>query len=269
MKRLLLFLLMAFVFASTAEAQANKKKAAAAPAKATKPASLAVAPKLSTKEPAFAGFTGSFMQFGNVSGNNRPFTMAVEYKQWIFEVKGTANAGHNTPDLDALLEDIVAVVAYYDAVGKAADGTDYQAGLFDLMIYLEDSPIKVSDLNFTLKGKAAQGSSIITQAKKWNFEPGQVFKTQKYSSAIFKAQAATLDKSDIEREEKAEKKRVADSIAKVEKMKRDSIAKVEKMKRDSIAKVEKMKKKRKKPVVEDDEDEDEDEPPRKKRKKRK
>jgi hypothetical protein len=284
MKKFLLFLTLVFAFASTAEAQKN------------------VAPKLDSKEPSFAGFTGSFVKFGAVSGGNRSFTLNVEYKPWFFEISGAANAGINTEDLDILLEDIVAVVAYYDAKGKAED-TDYQAGIFDAMLYLEDNPINVSNLKITLKGKAASGASVLNQAQKWNFEKGEVFKNQKYSNAVFRAQAATLDKSDIEREQKAEKKRVADSIAREEKKVADSIAKIEKRKRDSIAaekkrvsdsiaevkaleekarrkaaaekkrkaeeeqeELSRKKTKKKKPAVEED---DEDEKPRKKTKKRK
>jgi hypothetical protein len=217
MRKFLLFLSLVFVFANTVEAQKN------------------VAPTLGSKEPAFAGFTGSFVKFGAVSGGSRHFTVSVEYKSWLFEASGMANAGINTLDLDVLLEDIVAVIAYYDAKGKAEDGSEYQAGFFDLMLFLEDNPITISNLKFSLTGKAAPGTPTLNQAQTWNFEKGQVFKNQKYSNAVFRAQAATLDKADIEREQKAEKKRVADSIAREEKKVADSIAKVEKRKRDSIA----------------------------------
>ncbi len=63
---------------------------------------MSVAPKLTDKEPLFIGFTGSFMKFGKVSGESRPFTMTVEYSPWFFTIKGNANAGHNTVDLDIL-----------------------------------------------------------------------------------------------------------------------------------------------------------------------
>jgi len=274
MRNFLLILSLAFMLVGNVDAQTKKTT----PAKATqaKPAPKPEAQPvvISTKEPAFAGFTGGFIKFGSMSGNGRQFTMSVEYKPWFFEVSGTANAGHNTADLEILLEDIVAVVAYYDAKGKAADGTDYQAAIFDLMIYFEDAPIAVSNLKFTLIGKAAQSSAVIAQARTWNFEQGQVFKSQKYSKTILRSQAAALDKSDIERELQAEKKRQADSIARVEKRKRDSIAAAQKRVKDSIEeyKAEEARKKaaaRKKRVVEEyDEEDDYEPPPRKKTKKR-
>ena len=277
------------ILADSTFAQAAKKNSPAPVA-----SSLAVAPKLTSKEPSFAGFTGSFVKFGDMSGENRPFTMSIEYKPWFFEVKGLANAGHNTEDLDVILEDIIMVLAYYDAEGKAADGTSYKAGLFDFMMYLDDAPIKVSNLSISLIGKAASGSAVLAQAKTWNFEPGKVFKTSKYSNDVIKAQAGAMDKADIAKEEAAvkkraadsvaaEKKRVTDSIAKVEKRKKDSIAAEKKRVTDSIAKIEKRKKDsiakekeqarkkaaaaRKKRAIEedDDDDDDDDEPPVKKK----
>ncbi len=293
MKRFLLLLSLVLISANLAFGQAAKKKSAPAPkaAKKTvveKPAAKATgtAPKLETKDPSFIGFTGSFVSFGKISGDNRSFTMKVEYKPWFFEVSGVANAGYNTPDLG---EDVIVVLAYYNAPGQAADGANYQAGFFDLMMYLDDEPIKISNLNFTLTSKATAGSAVLVQAKTWNFEQGKVFKMQKYNTAIIKAQAAALDKSDIAKEEAAAKKRVTDSIAKEEKRVSDSIARVEKKRKDSIAahkkyvkdsieaeKAEQNRKKaaakkKKRVVIEEDEEEDEEDeppPPPKKKKKR-
>ncbi|MDR0517355.1 MAG: hypothetical protein LBH25_09975 [Fibromonadaceae bacterium] len=238
---------------------------------------FATAPKLETKEPSFAGFTGSFMKFGKVSSGNRSFTMSVSFGQWFFDVSGLANAGHNTDDLDILLEDITAVLAYYDAKGQTSSGESYQAGLFDLMVYLDDEPIKVSNLKFSLTGKATEGSKVLEQAKTWNFVQGSIFKNSKYSSNIMKAQAASVDKSDIAKEEAAAKKKVADSIAREKKRVADSIARVEKKAADSIAKIEKRKKdsiaaEKKKAAAAKrramEEDDDEDEPPVKKKRKK-
>jgi len=298
MKKFLFFLSFIIIFANSAHAQATKK-AAAPKTTASKSAS---APKFNSKEPSFAGFTGSFIKFGPVSGNARPFTMTVEYAPWFFEIKGTASADYLTQDLG---DDAIAVLAYY----KVDDSANYQPGLFDLMIYLDDEPIKMSNLSFALIGPATAGSAVLAQAKTWNFTQGQVFKMSKYANGdILTAQATYLDKSHIEREKAAAKKRVADSIAREEKKVKDSIAKEEKRVKDSIAKEKKRvadsvakeekkrkdsisahrrhvrdsieqekaeeearkkaaaatKKKKKRPVVE----EAEEEPPRKKRKKK-
>ncbi len=235
MKKFLLLLFLVFISANFAFGQAAKKKTAPAPKAATKeqPKPTGTVPKLEAKEPSFIGFTGSFVNFGKITGNNRDFSMKVEYRPWFFEVSGKANASHNTPDLG---EDVIVVIAYYPAPGKTADGVNYQAGLFDLMIYLDDEPIKISDLNFTMIGKATEGSTVLEQAKTWNFQPGRVFKTSKYEAPIIKAQAAAFDKADIAREEAVARKREADSIAKEKKRVADSIAKEEKRVADSIAK---------------------------------
>jgi flagellar biosynthesis GTPase FlhF len=194
-------------------------------------------PILTTKEPSFMGFTGSFMRFGSTfksaSGSNRSFTMPVEYRPWFFELSGVAYAERHTEDLD-ILDNITVVVAYYDALGKAIDGVAYQAGIFDFMVYIDDEPIKVTNMKITLKGRAAPGAATLEQAKTWNFEPGKVFKNPKYSNDITKAQARAVDKSDVAKEEAAakkeqakEKKRIEDSIAKEKKRVQDSIAKAE------------------------------------------
>ncbi|MCL2260012.1 MAG: hypothetical protein FWC15_01500 [Fibromonadales bacterium] len=297
MKKFLFLLSLIFIFANSAFAQ-TKKKATAAKAPATKSevpakksevstaksAPKGAVPKLNAKEPSFAGFTGSFIKFGPVSGNDRSFTMSVEYAPWFFEIKGTANANYLTPDLG---DDVIAVLAYYNALGKTADGADYQAGLFDLMIYLDDEPVKISNLSFALTGQAAAGSSVLAQAKTWNFSQGQVFRMAKYESPILTAQATYLDKSHIERENAAAKKRVADSIAREKKRVSDSIAKEEKRVKDSISAHRKAvrdsiereeaaakrasvatKKKKKRAEVDDDFDDEEERPPRQKKKRK-
>jgi len=236
MKNILFFLSLVIIFAGSAQAQAKKKAAAPAPAPKAAVVKSAVVKSatLEAKEPSFAGFTGSFIKFGQVSGNERPFTMTVEYAPWFFEIKGTANADYLTPDLG---DDVIAVLAYYKT-----NSADYQAGLFDLIMYLDDEPVKISNLSFTLTGTAAAGSAILAQAKTWNFTQGQVFRMAKYESAILTAQATYLDKSHIAREAAAAKKRQADSIAREEKKVKDSIAREKKRVSDSIAKEEKKRK---------------------------
>jgi len=218
-------------------------------------------PVLTTKEPSFMGFTGSFMRFGSTfksaSGNNRSFTMPVEYRPWFFELSGVAYADRHTEDLD-ILDNITVVVAYYDAQGKAIDGVAYQAGLFDFMVYLDDEPIKVTNMKITLKGRAAPGAATLEQAKTWNFEPGKVFKNPKYSNDIMKAQARAVDKTDVAKEEAAakkeqakEKKRIEDSIAKEKKRIADSIVKEKKRVEDSIAKAEAQRKEERRKAMRD------------------
>jgi hypothetical protein len=280
-----IILLLAFILANSAFAQTTSKKKApsntvAQPAAVTK--SAAVAPKLVDKDPLFMGFTGSFIKFGRVSGNGRSFTMSAGFRPWFFEIKGVVDADHNTEELDALIGDIVTVVAYYNAQGKAQDGTSYQAGIFDFMMYLDDEPLKISNLSITLTDKAAAGATVLEQAKTWNFEQGKIFRTKKYDNGIIKAQATALDRSDIAKEKKKTKKRTADSIAKekkrvedstklASKKKRDSIARERQRIEDSIAEYEALKEQARRKAAAakkkrqmEEEDEDDYEPPKKK-----
>jgi len=260
MKRIVLFsMLFALVGFSFAAKKKNAEPASAATPEVSAPAkafaaSKSEAPSLWSNEPKFQGFTGSFIKYGKMSAGSREFTIRVEHSPWFFEYSGKVNAAHNTADLDIYSDEVVAVVAYYDAAGKTSEGQAYQAGMFDVMLFLEDEQTRISEAKVKLIGPAGQesaGSDILAKAKTHTaLTDGAVFKDAKFEKQITQAQADALDKSAIIAAQKVEQKRIADSVATERKRVADSVATEKKRVADSIAteqkRVEKLEKARKK-----------------------
>lgn len=176
--------------------------------------SRGAAPELTSKDPKFKGFSGSFLDFGKMSAGSREFKIKVEFAPWFFEYTGKVNAAHNTADLDIMFDQMDVVIAYYDAPGVNGDGVPYQAGIFDVMLYLDDEPTRITEATVRLLGPASAGASTLAKALTWgSFAPGAVFTNPNYSKDITTAQGDALDKADIVKAKKAEEKRIADSIA--------------------------------------------------------
>jgi hypothetical protein len=251
MKRILLLLLLATLavpsFAAKKKASAKKETPAAEAVAVPRSASAAnyqsEAPALTDNAVQFKAFSGSFIKYGNMSAGSRPFTLKIEYSPWFFEYTGKVNAAHNTADLDIYENEVVAVVAYHDAPGKTAEGIAYQAGLFDVMIYLEDEPTRISETSVKLVGVAAQENAaapVLAQAKTFaGLVPGQVFSDPANEKALTAAQADALDKSAMQAAQKAEQKRKADSLT-AEKLRVADSIKAEKLRIADSVKAEKL-----------------------------
>jgi hypothetical protein len=202
MKKYLVLLLALVLAASPSWSAPKKSKATVKKAKTTAVESKpkGTAPKLSSKEPKFQGFTNGFLQFGEMEGNRRSFSMELKASPWFLRVSGTVGAGVNTEDLDIMNNDeVVAVLAYYDAPGKTAGGVDYQAAPFDFMIYMDIDnqfqPTVITNLKFSLEGEAAgkTAEKVLKQAQTWNLASGKVWLASAYKDAVFGAQADPLD----------------------------------------------------------------------------
>jgi hypothetical protein len=238
MQKLLLLLLTFALLASPAWSQSKSKSKTGKKSKAE--TVKLVEPKLTSKIPKFQGFDGSFITFGSVEGKSRGFSMRIEFAPWFFEVEGSVDAGVNTEDLDILGEDLLAVLAYYDATGTTKAKDTYQSAPFDFMLYVNMDnnlePTVIKNLNINLVGDPAAlpaAVKVLKQAKTWSLAPGKAFTLPSSSDAVFEAQADPLYKSDLQvLAEQAQK--VKDSIAAAEKRTQDSIAAYEQFKADSI-----------------------------------
>lgn len=101
----------------------------------------------------FQAFSGEFLKVGDMKAGYHPFTMPVQGEGWAFKAEGEVQAPAGDPYvlLDGILDGTVyAVVAYVPAVAAGTDAKDYQVGMFDMMIYLEDESVKVRNVKFTL-----------------------------------------------------------------------------------------------------------------------
>ena len=105
------------------------------------------------KNTEFQAFAGEFLKIGDMKGGYHSFSMPVKGEGWAFQAEGQVQAPAGDPYvlLDGVIDGLVyAVVAYVPAVAAGTDAKDYQVGMFDMMIYLEDEAVKVRDVKFKL-----------------------------------------------------------------------------------------------------------------------
>lgn len=94
----------------------------------------------------FQGFDGTFLKLGEYSVGFYDFELSVDYEPFHFVYKGRVNAGPSTLDLPYLLEDVVAVVGYWDdPYSKASDGKPKQFSIDNLRMYLDDEKLNVKE----------------------------------------------------------------------------------------------------------------------------
>jgi len=94
----------------------------------------------------FQGFDGTFLKLGDYKVGFYDFELSVDYEPFHFVYKGRINAGPSTLDLPYLLEDVVAVVGYWDdPYTKAADGKPRQFSIENLRVYLDDEKLNVKE----------------------------------------------------------------------------------------------------------------------------
>lgn len=101
----------------------------------------------------FQAFSGEFLKVGDEKGGYHPFSMPVKGEGWAFKADGEVQAPAGDPYvlLDGVLDGLVyVIVAYVPAVAAGTDAKDYQVGMVDLMVYLDDEPVKVRNVKFTL-----------------------------------------------------------------------------------------------------------------------
>lgn len=105
------------------------------------------------KNTEFQAFAGEFLKIGDMKGGYHSFSMPVKGEGWAFQAEGQVQAPAGDPYvlLDGVIDGLVyAVIAYVPAVAAGTDAKDYQVGMFDMMIYLEDEAVKVRDVKFKL-----------------------------------------------------------------------------------------------------------------------
>ncbi len=105
------------------------------------------------QKPEFQAFAGTLMKFGNVKGGFQVFALEAKGEGWAFKAEGQVAAPAGDPYVlqDGALDGTVyAVVAYMPAVAAGTNGKDYQVGMFDLKVYLDDELQTTRNVHFTL-----------------------------------------------------------------------------------------------------------------------
>ena len=104
---------------------------------------------------AFQAFEGqSFLKIKAAEGGFHKFSLKVEAAPWAFQAIGEARVVAGDPQLlvNALYEGSIYAIVAYTPNSKAAgkDGKEYNAGVFDLMLYYDDEQVSVRNVKFKL-----------------------------------------------------------------------------------------------------------------------
>ena len=157
----------------------------------------------SSIKPEFQAFSGGLLKLTpKVSKGFHKFQLLVDVAPWSFKAKGEVQAPGGDADvlINALFDgDLYAVLAYIPSTAAGTDGEEYQVGFFDMMLYFEEEPTRIRNLQFELLPPAnddwAQG--ILKDAQESGSLVGNVW-GGKYEKAITKASADPMDKKKLQ-----------------------------------------------------------------------
>lgn len=192
-------------------------------------------------KPSFQAFDADYLSLSEASKGYHHFSIRVDYAPWAFVAEGEVKAPQGDPDMLFYSMDddqLYIVVAYSEAPIGAFDGLEYQAGIYDVMMYYSDGvdefPTKIQNLKLSLlppiaSDAWAKGALEDAQGKRGN--PGDVFRNPENANAIFKASAHPLSKAQAQASRKAAAERQKNAI----KARRDSIAAAEQAAREEAA----------------------------------
>ena len=205
-------------------------------------------------KPEFQAFSSSLLKLKPAEGGWQKFSLKVEVTPWAFQAIGEVHVVAGDPELlNSALYDgtLYSVVAYIPAPAAGTDGKEYQVGVFDMMLFLEDEPTQVRNVKFRLLPPANDewAMGIFKDAISAGTALGSVWGGA-YEEEITKASAVPLDKKQLQANlKKKDRPEPAAEPAPVAKKKSRSYDE------DEEAPVAK-KKKKKRSYDEDEEDED-------------
>ena len=108
-------------------------------------------------EPEFQGFAGNLLRLKKANKGYHDFSMEITVPPWAFSVEGSVKSPGGDPDVlfnGIFDEELIVVMAYIPYPTQGKDGNEYQTGMFDLMIYLQDEKTVIKDLSFKLLSPA-------------------------------------------------------------------------------------------------------------------
>lgn len=153
---------------------------------------------------AFQAFDGSFIKMKAAEGGYHKFSIKVEIAPWAFQAIGEVRVVGGDPQLlvTALYEgSIYAVVAYVpNSVAAGADGKEYNAGVFDVMLYYDDEATSVRNVKFKLLPPADDewAKNILKDAVAAGTALGSLWGGN-YEHEITKASATPADKKSLQK----------------------------------------------------------------------
>ena len=200
-------------------------------------------------KPEFQAFASSLLKLKPAEGGWQKFSLKVEVAPWAFQAIGEVHIVAGDPELlnTALYDGTVyAVVAYIPSTAAGSDGKEYQVGVFDMMLFLEDEATQVRNVKFRLLPPANDewAMGIFKDAIATGTALGSVWGGA-FEEDVVKASAVPLDKKQLQANLKSKERPAAVEPAPVAKSSRNS---------DDDTPV--VKKKKKRSYNEDEEDED-------------
>lgn len=149
-------------------------------------------------KPEFQAFSGSLLKLKPAENGWQKFSLKVEVAPWAFQAIGEVHIVAGDPELlnTALYDGTVySVVAYIPSTAAGTDGKEYQVGVFDMMLFLEDEPTQVRNVKFRLLPPANDewALGIFKDAIATGTALGSVWGGA-YEDEITKASAVPMDK---------------------------------------------------------------------------
>lgn len=166
-------------------------------------------------KPEFQAFAANFLDLKDAGDDGyHSFTLRVDIAPWAFVYTGKVLAPNGDPDvlMDALADDeLYEVIAYVPAPVQGSDGKEYQAGVFDVMLYYSDGDEElqatIRDAKVQLLAPIASDSWAQNAFKDAQTSKGMgVWKDASYSSAITETSADPMDKTKVYASKRAAKK---------------------------------------------------------------
>ncbi len=153
-------------------------------------------------KPEFQAFSSSLLKLKPAEGGWQKFSLKVEVAPWAFQAIGEVHVVAGDPELlnSALYDGMLySVVAYIPAPAAGTDGKEYQVGVFDMMLFLEDEPTQVRNVKFRLLPPANDewAMGIFKDAISAGTALGSVWGGA-YEEEITKASAVPLDKKQLQ-----------------------------------------------------------------------
>ncbi len=153
-------------------------------------------------KPEFQAFSSSLLKLKPAEGGWQKFSLKVEVAPWAFQAIGEVHVVAGDPELlNTALYDgtLYSVVAYIPAPAAGTDGKEYQVGVFDMMLFLEDEPTQVRNVKFRLLPPANDewAMGIFKDAIAAGTALGSVWGGA-FEDEITKASAVPLDKKQLQ-----------------------------------------------------------------------
>lgn len=108
--------------------------------------------------PQFQAFSGELVKISDqIKGGYHRFALQVKGEGWAFEAQGEVKAPAGDPYvlIDGILDgEVYVMVAYIPAMAAGTNGKDYQVGMIDAMVYLEDEAVETRKVKFKLVSPA-------------------------------------------------------------------------------------------------------------------